>query len=63
MDREARALSRMTATLPSGARVETTPNSGRVWPPGTMLTWNEPSSSGRPEMRWCVVGGGWPFDD
>lgn len=47
-----------TATLPSGRkrRVDST----RGLPKGSMVTWNDPKSG---EMRWTVIGGGWPFDD
>ncbi|MCO4745217.1 MAG: hypothetical protein KC912_10555 [Proteobacteria bacterium] len=61
--REKKPAERMLrVTWPSG-RVERIPDDGRSFPPGTMISWDAPGPSGSPEMRWSVVGGGWPFDD
>lgn len=49
------------ATYPNG-RVEVHEEDGRTYPPGTKLEWDV-EVRGRKEMRWCVTGGGWPFDD
>ena len=46
----------------ANGRVEHHPDDGRTYPAGTMLSWDAPGPSGKPEMRWTVVGG-WPFDD
>jgi|GEM_PF-2868537 len=57
----AKGARKVRATYANG-RVEVNPDDGRHYPPGTMLTWDEDTPRGR-EMRWCVTGGGWPFDD
>ena len=49
-------------TYPDG-REEVVPDDGRRFPKGTMIAWDEVTKSGKREMRWTVVGGGWPFDD
>ena len=52
----------LRVTYPNG-RSETIPADGRSLPKGTMVAWDEEQPSGHKEMRWSVVGGGWPFDD
>ncbi len=52
----------LKVTYPNG-RTEVVPDDGRHFPEGTMVVWNAPGAHGKPEMRWCVTGGGWPFDD
>ena len=47
----------------ANGRTERIPDDGRHLPKGTMVSWDEAGPSGRPEMRWTVIGGGWPFDD
>ena len=49
-------------TYPDG-RSERVPDDGRSFPEGTMLEWDERQPAGHDELRWCVTGGGWPFDD
>lgn len=51
----------LRVTYPSG-RTERIPDDGRHLPNGTMVSWDE-DVRGKPEMRWTVIGGGWPFDD
>lgn len=53
----------LTVTYPNG-RKERIPDDGKHnLPAGTMITYDALNSRGQPEMRWCVTGGGWPFDD
>jgi hypothetical protein len=52
----------LTVTAPNGQRTRV-PDDGRTFPPGTMISYDVVTPRGHREMRWCVVGGGWPFDD
>lgn len=52
----------LTVTTPNGQRTRV-PDDGRTFPPGTMISYDVVTPRGHREMRWCVVGGGWPFDD
>jgi hypothetical protein len=57
-----RSDQKLKVTYPNG-RTEIVPDDGRSFPKGTMIVWSETKKRGRGEMRWCVTGGGWPFDD
>ncbi|TNE88800.1 MAG: hypothetical protein EP330_13495 [Deltaproteobacteria bacterium] len=46
------------ATLPGGRVMYVDDIAGL--PEGTMYSWNDPGDGA---MRWCIRGGGWPFDD
>jgi len=52
----------LSVTYPDGTKAKV-PDDGRVYPKGTMISWDKIGRNGRPEMAWCVTGGGWPFDD